>query len=78
MSLQTKKGKEEVLKWCQEVTKGYKNVNVTDFTTSFADGYAFCAIMHKFNPDLINMDTLDPSHPEDNLDYAFDTGISNI
>jgi hypothetical protein len=78
MSLQTKKGKEEVLKWCQEVTKGYKNVNITDFTTSFADGYAFCAIMHKFNPDLISLDTLDPGHPEDNLDYAFDTAVEKF
>jgi len=78
MSLQTKKGKEEVLKWCQDVTKGYKNVKITDFTTSFKDGYAFCAIMHKFNPELIDLNTLNPNNPEDNLDYALDTAVDKF
>jgi hypothetical protein len=75
MSLQTKAAKEEILKWCQTTTKGYKNVKVADFTSSFKDGYALCSIIHKFQPELVKLDDLNPDTPEDNLDYGLDVGI---
>ena len=43
----------DLLKWCQDVTKGYKGVRVTNYTTSFRNGMAFCAILHHFRPDLL-------------------------
>lgn len=44
-----------LLKWCQMQTKGYEKygVKVTNFTTSFKNGMAFCAMIHNYRPDLM-------------------------
>uniref|UniRef100_A0A3P8Z963 EH domain binding protein 1 like 1 n=1 Tax=Esox lucius TaxID=8010 RepID=A0A3P8Z963_ESOLU len=44
---------QSLLEWCQEVTKGYTGVKVTNFNTSWRNGLAFCAILHHFYPDKI-------------------------
>jgi len=63
----------ELMIWVQGKTAGYKNVHVTNFTTSFKDGLAFCAIIHKSRPGSINFDSLDPNDAAGNLKLAFDT-----
>uniref|UniRef100_A0A183TKG3 Calponin-homology (CH) domain-containing protein n=1 Tax=Schistocephalus solidus TaxID=70667 RepID=A0A183TKG3_SCHSO len=42
-----------LLAWCQEVTRGYANVCINDFSTSFRSGLGFCAILHHFVPELV-------------------------
>ncbi|CAG0885806.1 unnamed protein product [Cyprideis torosa] len=44
---------QDLLAWCQEVTKDYKGVRVTNMTTSWRNGLAFLAIIHHFHPELI-------------------------
>jgi hypothetical protein len=44
---------DELLEWCREVTKDYKGVRITNLTTSWRNGLAFCALIHHFRPDLL-------------------------
>ena len=46
-------GFEELLKWCQKHTTGYKNVDVKDLTQSWRSGLALCALIHHFRPQLM-------------------------
>jgi len=73
MSLSTKRGKQAVLEWFQETTKSYKGVDVKDFSSSFADGLAFCATIHKFKNDLFDYDSLDASNSAANIKLAIDS-----
>uniref|UniRef100_A0A5K3FV07 Calponin-homology (CH) domain-containing protein n=1 Tax=Mesocestoides corti TaxID=53468 RepID=A0A5K3FV07_MESCO len=49
--------KEIMLHWCQAMTKGYPNVDVKNFGSSWADGLAFCALIHHFYPDAFDFST---------------------
>lgn len=44
---------QDLLEWCKEVTKDYMGVKVTNLTTSWRNGMAFCAVLHHFQPDLM-------------------------
>ncbi|XP_021494067.1 EH domain-binding protein 1-like protein 1 isoform X8 [Meriones unguiculatus] len=71
-----------LLEWCQEVTRGYRGVCVTNFTTSWRNGLAFCAILHRFYPDKIDYFSLDPLNIKQNNKQAFDgfaaLGVSRL
>ncbi|XP_065694367.1 F-actin-monooxygenase MICAL2 isoform X7 [Patagioenas fasciata] len=62
----------KLLTWCQKQTEGYRNVNVTDLTTSWKSGLALCAIIHRFRPDLIDFDSLNEEDVVKNNQLAFD------
>lgn len=68
---ETKSAKDALLLWAQMKTAGYSNVNVRNFTSSFKDGLAFNAIIHKHRPDLIQYEKLNKSEPIKNLNNAF-------
>ncbi|KAG9475350.1 hypothetical protein GDO78_003663 [Eleutherodactylus coqui] len=63
---------DSLLYWCQEITSGYRGVRVNNFTTSWRNGLAFCAILHHFHPESINYDTLDPLNVKENNKKAYD------
>lgn len=44
---------QDLLEWCKEVTKDYPGVKVTNLTTSWRNGMAFCAVVHHHEPDLM-------------------------
>ncbi|NP_001132980.1 F-actin-monooxygenase MICAL2 isoform X12 [Rattus norvegicus] len=62
----------KLLTWCQQQTKGYQHVRVTDLTTSWRSGLALCAIIHSFRPELINFDSLNENDVVENNQLAFD------
>ncbi|KAM0790463.1 hypothetical protein ACM66B_003340 [Microbotryomycetes sp. NB124-2] len=65
--------KEGLLLWCQRRTQPYAEVDVQNFSKSFQDGLAFCALIHRHRPDLVDWDALskDPRHAEANVQLAF-------
>ncbi|XP_017838922.1 EH domain-binding protein 1 isoform X2 [Drosophila busckii] len=63
---------QDLLEWCKEVTKDYPNVKVTNLTTSWRNGMAFCAIIHHFMPELIDMTQLSAHDVVGNCRTAFD------
>ncbi|XP_034654030.1 EH domain-binding protein 1 isoform X3 [Drosophila subobscura] len=67
---------QDLLEWCKEVTKDYPNVKVTNLTTSWRNGMAFCAIIHHFVPDLIDMSKLSAHEVVGNCRIAFDAAES--
>uniref|UniRef100_A0AAG5DQ05 EH domain-binding protein 1 n=1 Tax=Anopheles atroparvus TaxID=41427 RepID=A0AAG5DQ05_ANOAO len=63
---------QDLLEWCKEVTRNYNGVKVTNLTTSWRNGMAFCAVIHHFYPNLIDMSKLSPGNVIDNCRTAFD------
>ncbi|XP_063774541.1 EH domain-binding protein 1 isoform X7 [Pseudophryne corroboree] len=57
---------QSLLTWCKEVTKTYRGVKITNFTTSWRNGLAFCAILNYFRPDLIDYKSLNPQDIKEN------------
>ncbi|XP_061525337.1 EH domain-binding protein 1-like protein 1 isoform X14 [Phycodurus eques] len=73
---------QSLLEWCKEVTQGHKGLKITNFSTSWRNGLAFCAILHHFHPEKINYELLDPYDIKHNNKRAFDgfaeLGISRL
>ncbi|XP_061091579.1 uncharacterized protein ehbp1l1a isoform X7 [Conger conger] len=63
---------QSLLEWCQEVTQSHKGVKISNFSTSWRNGLAFCAILHHFHPDKVNYEMLDPYDIKLNNKKAFD------
>ncbi|KAM8900201.1 uncharacterized protein AB9W97_010253 isoform 11-T11 [Spinachia spinachia] len=73
---------QSLLQWCQDITNGYRGVKVTNFSTSWRNGLAFCSILHHFHPDKVDFDQLHCNDIKLNNKKAFDgfegLGISRL
>ena len=39
--------------WARRVTDGYPGVDISNMTTAWRNGLAFCALIHSYRPDLM-------------------------
>ncbi|XP_076024757.1 cytospin-B isoform X2 [Genypterus blacodes] len=65
-----------LLKWCQKKTEGYPNIDVTNFSSSWSDGLAFCALLHTYLPAHIPYQELISQDKVRNLTLAFQAAES--
>ncbi|CAN8009783.1 unnamed protein product [Ixodes pacificus] len=84
ISVEEMTAKEGLLLWCQRKTAPYKNVNVQNFhlrrvrLCCWKDGLAFCALIHRHRPDLLDYGKLKKENPLDNLNLAFDVAEKHL
>uniref|UniRef100_A0A3Q3X3T4 F-actin monooxygenase n=1 Tax=Mola mola TaxID=94237 RepID=A0A3Q3X3T4_MOLML len=61
-----------LLTWCQKQAQGYRGVDVTNLTSSWRNGIALCALIHRQRPELIDYDSLNEEDVAGNNQLAFD------
>ncbi|KAL4710723.1 hypothetical protein ACJJTC_004368 [Scirpophaga incertulas] len=66
-----RKGTKALELWCKRLVKDCPNVQIDNMTTSWRNGIAFCALVHHFRPDLIDMSKLQPENIYENNKLAF-------
>ncbi|XP_058834612.1 dystonin isoform X47 [Topomyia yanbarensis] len=63
--------REALLRWARRSTAKYPGVRVNDFTSSWRDGLAFSALIHRNRPDLIDWRDSRSRRPRERLEQAF-------
>ncbi|XP_050079909.1 dystonin isoform X26 [Anopheles maculipalpis] len=63
--------REALLRWARRSTAKYPGVRVNDFTSSWRDGLAFSALIHRNRPDLIDWRESRSRRPRERLEVAF-------
>ncbi|NXF96873.1 SMTN protein, partial [Eubucco bourcierii] len=63
--------KQMLLDWCRAKTRGYEHVDIQNFSSSWSDGMAFCALVHNFFPDAFDYSQLSPQNRRHNFEVAF-------
>ncbi|XP_054554137.1 utrophin [Talpa occidentalis] len=69
--LQQTNSEKILLSWVRQSTRPYSQVNVLNFTTSWTDGLAFNALLHRHKPDLFSWDSVVEMSPIERLEHAF-------
>ncbi|XP_042312754.1 utrophin [Sceloporus undulatus] len=69
--LQQTNSEKILLSWVRQSTRPYSEVNVLNFTTSWTDGLAFNAVIHRHKPELFGWGKVSKMTPTERLEHAF-------
>ncbi|VDL93832.1 unnamed protein product [Schistocephalus solidus] len=67
-----------LLRWCQSRIAGYRGVEVTNFSSSWNDGLALCALLHTYLPSKIAWDSLNDQQTTSDKQRRFEVGLSPL
>uniref|UniRef100_A0A8B9ZYG3 Utrophin n=1 Tax=Anas zonorhyncha TaxID=75864 RepID=A0A8B9ZYG3_9AVES len=76
--LQQTNSEKILLSWVRQSTRPYSQVNVLNFTTSWADGLAFNAVIHRHRPELFSWDEVIKMSPVERLEHAFSIAKNHL
>uniref|UniRef100_A0A8B9NN47 Calponin-homology (CH) domain-containing protein n=1 Tax=Accipiter nisus TaxID=211598 RepID=A0A8B9NN47_9AVES len=76
--LQQTNSEKILLSWVRQSTRPYSQVNVLNFTTSWADGLAFNAVIHRHKPELFSWDKVIKMSPAERLEHAFSIAKNHL
>ncbi|CAL8330400.1 unnamed protein product [Gadus morhua 'NCC'] len=68
--------KQKMLHWCRSKTRNYEGINIENFSSSWCDGLAFCALVHRYFPDAFDFSSLKAEERRKNFTLAFSTAES--
>uniref|UniRef100_A0A673K2E1 Microtubule-actin cross-linking factor 1-like n=1 Tax=Sinocyclocheilus rhinocerous TaxID=307959 RepID=A0A673K2E1_9TELE len=68
--------KEKLLIWSQQATEGYPGLRCANFSSNWSDGRLFNALLHRYRPDLIDMEVVAQQSNRENLEQAFEIAES--
>ncbi len=60
-----------LLAWCRQNTQNYTGVDIKNFSTSWSDGLAFNALVHRWHSELFQFPAVVKMHPNARLEHAF-------
>ncbi|KAL8186123.1 UNVERIFIED_CONTAM: hypothetical protein K2H54_064564, partial [Gekko kuhli] len=76
--LQQTNSEKILLSWVRQSTRPYSQVNVLNFTTSWSDGLAFNAVIHRHRPELFSWDKVTKMPPIERLEHVFNTAKNHL
>lgn len=71
VSIEGKRVGKRLLNYAQKLFPPFQNVQLDNFSTSWNNGLAFCALLHHFRPDAFDYNSLRPENRRKNFELAF-------
>lgn len=65
--------REALLRWARNTTDKYPGVDIKNFTSSWRDGMAFSAVLHRNRPDLVDWRNIREVNTRERLERVFST-----
>jgi len=71
-------GVRALVEWCRMSVSGYPGLHITNMSSDWRDGRAFCALIHRYRPDLVDFNMLDRREWSRNCKLAFDIAAKEL